>query len=226
MGALEAAIQQNGHKRNPVDDLAAVKRAHKDEVVKVVIPAIEKELIHVRIKGVTSLICNHFSKKAVEMILNSGKMRPGGKATTKKREPRDPEKLFMDSLYPMDEKNKYGFPGNAFKLAAVSACRQLDNVHMTFARGAFFVPDELVEIKGKPTMRVDRVVVGQQKTDIRYRAEFKEWSATLPVIYNKGSIDKSQVINLINLGGFSVGVGEWRPERNGNHGMFEVVAGK
>lgn len=33
------------------------------------------------------------------------------------------------------------------------------------------------------------------------------------------------IIALINFGGKTVGVGEWRPEKNGLYGTYEVVPG-
>lgn len=32
-----------------------------------------------------------------------------------------------------------------------------------------------------------------------------------------------QIIGLLNVGGFSNGVGEWRPQKNGSYGMFHVA---
>jgi hypothetical protein len=32
-------------------------------------------------------------------------------------------------------------------------------------------------------------------------------------------------VNLFNVAGFAVGVGEWRPERDGSNGMFHVQTG-
>jgi hypothetical protein len=45
----------------------------------------------------------------------------------------------------------------------------------------------------------------------------------LDIQYNARAISQDQLLNLINLGGFSVGVGEWRPERSGDFGRFRVV---
>ena len=32
------------------------------------------------------------------------------------------------------------------------------------------------------------------------------------------------IVNMINLGGFSCGLGEWRTEKGGMHGTFHVAA--
>ena len=35
------------------------------------------------------------------------------------------------------------------------------------------------------------------------------------VRYNQGVLSESQILNLLNTAGFAVGVGEWRPEKDG-----------
>ena len=82
----------------------------------------------------------------------------------------------------------------------------------------------MVEIVGsKPIMRCDTVRVGPSKVaDLRYRAEFTEWSCTITIMYNYCVLTPAQIINLLNIAGFGVGIGEWRPERNGQFGLFRV----
>ncbi|MEE5994731.1 MAG: hypothetical protein V3G42_16130 [Oscillospiraceae bacterium] len=60
--------------------------------------------------------------------------------------------------------------------------------------------------------------------DLRYRGEFKNWKATFTVIYNASNADYSveTIINVLNAGGFTCGIGEWRPERDGDFGTFHV----
>ena len=97
---------------------------------------------------------------------------------------------------------------------------------MTFAKGAFHVLGDLLEIKGsKPKMREDIVRLNsgpKPVADIRYRAEFEKWSVEIPVRFNQSAITPEIITNLFNIAGFSVGIGEWRPEKNGAFGMFEV----
>lgn len=83
--------------------------------------------------------------------------------------------------------------------------------------------DMLVEIHGDPpVMREDPVKV-QRGTDIRYRGEFDNWYVDLAIAFNpKGKYSLDNIINLMNAGGSSTGVGEWRPEKNGLYGKFHV----
>jgi hypothetical protein len=100
---------------------------------------------------------------------------------------------------------------------------------MTDARTLFFVlpnaPDgECVSLKSnKPVMRKDPVNVKTGK-DLRFRPEFRNWSANLDVRYDADRITIDQIANLLNHGGQTVGVGEWRPEKNGTFGTFQVGA--
>jgi hypothetical protein len=56
---------------------------------------------------------------------------------------------------------------------------------------------------------------------ILYRGEYaKGWTAEFSVIYKKDNVSLEQIIQMINLGGFDVGIGEWRVEKGGNYGMF------
>lgn len=66
--------------------------------------------------------------------------------------------------------------------------------------------------------------VGMGTADIRYRGEFRNWYADLVVSYNaNGMYSLEQIVNIINAGGYACGIGEWRPERDGQYGMFHVA---
>ena len=87
-----------------------------------------------------------------------------------------------------------------------------------------FLHNQLIEIKGsKPVMRQDMVKVGMGAADIRYRAEFTEWYCDMQIRYNvNGDKTADQIINILNAGGYCCGVGEWRPERDGQNGCYHV----
>lgn len=133
---------------------------------------------------------------------------------------KDPEQDYLDSLY-IHPDGGYGFPSIGVKAAAVSAARWAD-AKMTELRGAFHIPGELVKINGEPRPREDMVRVGMGTADIRYRGEFPEWSTDIAVIANARAISVEQIVNLFNIAGFGVGIGEWRPEKDGQFGRFHV----
>lgn len=70
-------------------------------------------------------------------------------------------------------------------------------------------------------MREDVVRVGMG-TDLRYRPEFPEWSTVLRVVYVTSALERASVLSLIDAAGMGVGVGEWRPERKGDFGTFQI----
>jgi hypothetical protein len=181
------------------------------------IPAPNLQTATFRLEGTTSLICHAWSHKAKEqMLLKQMKRATPGKQA------KDPQQDFEDSLYPMPDGHGYGFPALAFKAAMVRA-GTLAELKMTMLRLVMHVPDGLVRIEGTPEPREDMVRLQGSTADIRYRGEFMPWAVELPVTFNANVISQEQIANLLMLAGFSVGVGEWRPERDGNHGMWRLA---
>ena len=84
--------------------------------------------------------------------------------------------------------------------------------------------EPLVEIHADSViMREDMVKVGMGSADIRYRGQFNNWYADLTVTYNEnGGKTVDEIMTIINAGGYVCGLGEWRPERDGQYGMFHV----
>ena len=216
--------------------------ATKKAVTEVIeIRPIEINKVTIRIVGDTPLIMHAWSEKAKRMMLEAQM----GVAKGKKKEAKNPVDDFIRSMYwltPMPEDGtmesfeeaisngaRFGFPVTAFKQAAISAAYRMgwakDKMSM---RGAFFIDSDengMIEIHSDtPEMREDMVKVGMGTADIRYRGEFKNWYADLTISYNaNGQYSLENIVNIINAGGYVCGVGEWRPERDGQNGMFHVV---
>ena len=189
----------------------------------------------IKLVGDTPLIMHKWSEKAKREMLE----KQLKKAKSKAREAKDPVRDFIESLYWLEgepeEKTeagfvraiqsgaRFGFPATAFKAAAVAAGYRTgvtkDKVSMN---AAFHIDGDMVEIHGTPQIREDMVRVGMGTADIRYRGEFPTWYAVVTVRYNNGAISLEQLVNLFNLGGFSCGIGEWRPEKGGSCGMYHV----
>lgn len=181
-----------------------------------VIPPIEIKRYVLRIVGDSPLIVHAWSQKARQAMLDAQM----GKARGKK-EPKDPQAEYEGAFYRMPD----GAPALRtimFKAAAVGAARQLEGLTMTYLRGAFHTIGELIPIEGVPQMRQDMVRVGMGTADIRFRPEFLEWAVNLPIRLNSRALTLEQLVHLFNQAGFSSGVGEWRPERDGMSGMFHI----
>lgn len=190
------------------------------------IARIATETMLVPIVGTSALIVHNFGAKARQMILESQQ----GKA--RQRQIRDPEAEYQTGFYRLPG-DRYGFPATAFKSATVGAARFYDRkVKMTDLRQFLWFrgeisdldPQALIEIEGTPRMREDTVrLSGPARTvDLRFRPEFPDWKAVLPVTYVRSSLSRDSVLNLINAGGMGIGVGEWRPEKRGDFGTYQV----
>lgn len=219
--------------------------ATKAELIE--IKPIELQKFNIKIVGDTPLIMHAWSEKAKREMLEAQQ----GKKKGKKKEPKNPVVDFINSMYwltekpdvspEMDEEEceklfteaiqngaKFGFPVTAIKQAAISSAYRMGWVKNKMElRGAFFIDsdeDGMVEIvSDTPEMREDMVRIGMGTADIRYRGEFKNWSAELTISYNtNGQHSMDTIINIINAGGYICGIGEWRPEKDGQNGMFHV----
>jgi hypothetical protein len=193
----------------------------KFKPIQVNLPVMNIQTIKLTIVGDAPLLVHHWSQKSIKQMLD----KQMGNATAG-REPKNPEQEYQDSLYRLPDGLGYGFPAIAFKDAAVSACTSLGkSVTKVQARQCFHVVGKLVQIHGEPRMREDAVTVGQGSADLRYRGEFDPWWTELEIRFNANVLTASQVVNLFNTAGFAVGVGEFRPECNGDCGLFHVKTG-
>lgn len=204
------------------------------------IKPIEIQKTTIRVVGDTPLIMHAWSEKAKREILDK-QMKKTKAAAKQAKNPVDdfirsmywlegfPEEMSEDGFEEAIRNGaRFGFPVTAFKQAAISAAYRMgwtkDKMSM---RGAFFIDgdeNQMVEIfSDVPVIREDMVKVGMGTADIRFRGEFRNWYADLTISYNKnGQYSLEQIINIINAGGYVCGIGEWRPERDGQYGMFHV----
>jgi hypothetical protein len=189
--------------------------------IAVELPPLNLQRIDVTLIGDTPLIMHKWSEKAKkEMLAKQMKKAKLGK------EAKDPERDFRESIYVIGEGKAqyYGFPVIAFKAAAVTACTSIGGITKVQARQAFHIDGEYARIEGsEPRMREDMVRVGMGTADIRYRGEFFPWFTTLTISHNANVMSAEQILNMLNTAGFGVGVGEWRPEKDGQYGRFHVA---
>lgn len=212
--------------------------AKKTEQV-VEIRPLDIQQVKIKIVGDTPLIVHAWSEKARRQMLEA-QMKT---TKTKAKDVRDPYDDFINSMYWLTEKPestpeafakavkkgaKWGFPTSAIKQAGNSAAYRLSWCkNQMELRGSYFLTSEfgeLAEIKGSvPEMREDMVRIGMGSADLRYRAEYREWHMDLILEFNaSGNLSLEQIINVINCGGYVTGIGEWRPEKDGNNGRYHI----
>jgi len=200
---------------------------------------INVKTIEVPIVGTTPMVQHQFSEKSRKQIL----MVQMGQRKAMKREKKNPKADFEGSLHVLKEgkfkypngfddvkfSGKIGFPAGGIKDAIVAAARNVDGLPMTLLRGALFIlgsefNQELVEVNhDKLIMREDIVRVSNGAPDIRYRGEMRNWTINLKIQYNADVLNADQIVNLINIAGFGVGLGEMRPGKSGgDYGRFKV----
>ena len=203
------------------------------------------KLIPIKIVGDTPLIVHAWSPKAKTMMLEA-QMKT---TKTKAKDIRDPFDEFIQSMYWLTEvpesnpeaferaiKNgaRFGFPLTGIKQGANSAAyRQGWVKNQMELRGSYFLKPahdisgfgDMAEIitSEAPVMREDMVRIGNGSADLRYRGEFRNWSMEFIMEYNaSGNMTIEQILNCIDAGGFVCGIGEWRPEKDGDYGRYHL----
>jgi hypothetical protein len=189
------------------------------------IDPIPAETLRVPVVGTAPLIVHRFADKAKRQMLDAMQGRKSPK------ESKNPQQEYEAAFYRLKD-DCPGFPVIAFKQATIGAARFYGkDVTMTALKQYMFFRGEigtdgqaLARIDGEPRMREDVVRVGRggSGADLRYRPEFLEWSTVLEVVFVKSVITRGSVLSLIDAGGMGVGVGEWRPEKDGAFGTYRV----
>lgn len=217
----------------------AKKGAAKKERGPIELSALQRRPCTVYLLGETPLIVHAWSQKALlEMLARQmGEKVP--------RLPRSPVADFMSSIYRLPN-GAYGFPATGVKKMIVSACSSMNKeLSQVLARQAFFIrgeegesrsgftglssPMQLIRIysPNPPRMREDAVRIGNfgnKKATLAYRAEFWPWAMKFELIYNALVVSTRTALNVLDTGGFAVGLGEWRQERAGIYGASRLAA--
>jgi len=145
------------------------------------------------------------------------------------------QEQFERSLYNLDPPRggcKYGVPVSAFKNAMVDAAGFIpgNKVTKVMVRGAIYVippsADSLIALVASEPRVDKRKARNKQKNAIDVvRAHFEHWSAELTITFSEDLFNEEGIARLVNLAGYSVGVGCMRPACAGGHpyGRFELA---
>lgn len=170
--------------------------------------------ICLEIEQLMPMIHNCFSQKTLEQMLRKHMGLPVD------RTPKKPIELIEQAIV-YNEKGKVCIPPTAIKKAMLTASVLDKSFPKTQLRQLLFVVGGSIPITyDKKVNRMDMVRVGKGLPDIRFRPQFEGWKARLIIEYSE-KVDVQYVVDLLNRAG-SVGVMEWRPEKDGCHGTFKV----
>lgn len=227
----------------------ATKKAAEKQTLK----PINRQLVTVRIVGISPLITHKWSEKAKAMMRD--KQQTGKK--TKARDLRDPEQEGKDATY-YTEDGKPGLLAVAIKAAVIEAAHNDLGIPKTLVRKALFIypmgRDVVIPIEhptGGPAKKSqakkalagvgggddssflsefrvveeDMVRVGQGTADLRYRPYYYEWAATTQWELDIDQLQVADFLTLLDRAGYGVGVHEWRPEKGGEFGRFKIDDG-
>jgi len=188
---------------------------------KVILKPINQQNLLVTIEGITPLIQHKWTEKALRQMREKGSGRK-----TRDRESRNPEEEAGSATY-VTEDGEYGIPVTALKSAIISAAHKDIGIEKTLVRKALFIrcsdANMVLPMKcSNPAIREDCVRVGAGSADLRYRPEFQQWSVSFEVEIDADLLQPGDLFRLIDRAGFGVGIGEWRPEKGGDHGRFRV----
>ena len=207
--------------------------------VTISLPEIKLERHKLYLIGTAPLIVHAFPEKARKQMLDKQmKTAKGG------RDARDPFAEVDAAKYILPD-GRHGFPAVAYKDTAVTACTSLSDVTKVAARQAFRVAGLPMDAKGviegsfirtalvpliahEPTIREDVVrLSGVGRTpEMRYRPEYSIWGVELDITLNPQVISIGQLASMFQAAGHGVGIGDYRPERDGDCGTFEVAPGE
>jgi hypothetical protein len=189
---------------------------------------LRRQTIVVPIVGITPLIPQKWSEKALRMMREAQGI--GGTKVRRKHDAKNPEEEANAATYWLED-GRAGMPATGFKAAMVYACRFFDSrvFPMTKAKVALFVvgegPEQLVPIVGESTIREDTPRNANGVADLRYRRSFWPWRADLTITFVESELDASSVVALVDAAGMG-GIGSWRPSApksaTGTYGQWRV----
>lgn len=189
---------------------------------------IKRRIVTVRLVAISPLIEHRWDVKAKELMRQ--KQQAGRK--TKDRALRDPEAEGEAAMY-RTEDGKPGILAVAIKAAVIEAAHQDLGIPKTLVRKSLFIrplgrevviPLETISGKGevKYSIEEDMVRVGQGSADLRYRPYFYDWAVTTEWEIDADLLKDDDLLKLLDRAGFGVGVHEWRPEKGGEYGRFQI----
>jgi len=191
--------------------------------------------VQLRLQGMSPLMQNKFSKKAVDAIAEK---QTASDAVKKPRAPKDYKAEFNAARY-VSRQGWDGVPCRQIRASMIRACANIDGLDMTRAKSAFFIDADgfdrtdgtpLLKIESKKPIHDTRPVAIVNTFDLRNRPIYTDWAVTMTLNFDADLCTETDVANLLARAGATIGIGELRPLGKkgfgGDFGMWEVQAPK
>jgi hypothetical protein len=182
----------------------------------VVIRQPEVYSVALEVTGTATLIQNNFGQKTVEQLLAK---HMGISVSREKKKPRE----LTEAAKIVNMDGKVCLPPVAFKKGMLTAASQIKSLKKTHLRTGLFVEGSSIPITYEsyvPRMDMVRTQGIGRTPDVRFRPSFDGWKARL-IIQFADAFAVQTIVDLLNRAG-KVGVGEWRPEKDGTFGTYRV----
>lgn len=190
----------------------------------IVINPIQVETLKIKIVGISPFLSNKMSEGTKQMLLD----KQLGKGIEKNKI-RNPKKEVEEKVHNMS-KNRVGIPIFAIKEALIESAPYIEGLDKKKVKGSvYIIPEEngLVELKYKK-MVINEATTrdsGRNQTPrTTFRPEFQNWTSEFNIKYNSRQVTPEQIINLVKIAGFHMGIGSWRPQCSGSFGMFDLAS--
>jgi hypothetical protein len=206
--------------------IARPEPTHTPETIEV--QDIETHTAPFVVRGLSPMLVNNFSEKSRQQLEDEA---TGMKIKTKRgsagKAVRIPQEEYERARI-LDSKGRDCVPARWIKAALVTAAGMPDvDMPKNLVRQSVFVLGDLIPIESSdgPRMRGDMVRRGRFGAKVpmmAYRAEYPNWSIKFEVQFEPKLISHAKLIHLVRRAGLSIGLCEWRPEKNGEMGRFDV----
>jgi hypothetical protein len=170
--------------------------------------------------GGRSLIQNAFSQKAIEEMLRKHM------GLSVQREKKNPRKVIEAAII-RNVEGTVCMPVVALKCAMLTASGTVKTFERkkTLLKTSLYIEGDSIPVefdKMVPRMDMVRCSDMNRTPDIRFRPNFIDWKMRLVLVYANDLFQVQTMLDLLQRAG-DVGIGEWRPEKNGVHGRFNIL---
>lgn len=180
---------------------------------------LKKEHITINVRGITSLLMEKMDMEVVEKYTRL-------KENKVKFENTKMEEEVLNTKIHYTSDGNIGFPSVGFWKGMVEVAPYIEGLDKKRIKGSIRMVESIIPInykkQGVNITWGKTSGIGRAPRKIM-RPEFFDWNCKLEINYNRALLSPEHIYNLVNLAGFQMGLGGWRPEHNGTYGQYEVA---